>query len=183
MTETFQATIDLTGIAAVGVEGAVEHRSHGLTLFRELQVFHGHQLGNRETVMDFTHGDLGLGIFHPGLIVGALCRDTGGLEVGAVPALMAGFDAVGYRNLQCLDGNQVVLAQAPGDLRCGNDGAGGAVAHTTAIEQPDGLCYIGRIQHLFLGDFTAQVGLRILDAIGVALDRDVGHGALEVGLV
>ena len=95
--------------------------------------------------MDFRHGDLGLGIFHPGLIVGALCRDARGLEVGAVPTLMAGFGAVGYRKLQCLDRNQVVFAHAPGDLRCGNDGTGGTITHSTAIEQTDGLGYIGCI--------------------------------------
>ncbi len=67
------------------------------------------------------------------------------------------------------------------DLGCGDDRAGRAVADAAAVVQAQRRGDGHRLQHVFFGDRVAQVRLRVVLRVRVALHRDVGHRALQVG--
>ena len=79
-----------------------------------------------------------------------------------------------------LDRDDVRLAQAFCDLRCGDDGAGGSVAHPAAVEEAQGMGDDGGRHDLLFSDRLAQVGLGVEHPVGVAFGRDMGHGPLQV---
>ena len=82
-----------------------------------------------------------------GLLVGALGGDARGGEIAAVPGVVLRLQAVRHRDLQRLDGDHILLAEAPGDLRRGDDGAGRAVAHAAAVVEAERLGHHRRIEH------------------------------------
>ena len=132
--------------------------------------------------MHFHQADLRTRVGNPGLLVGLGGSDAGRVEVAAVPAVALHFPTVGAGDLQCFHGDDVPLAQGPGNFRARDDGAGGAVGHSAAIKQAQRLGDHRRVQHRRHVHGFLQVGLRILRAVRVTLDRHVGHGALEVFL-
>ena len=72
------------------------------------------------------------------------------------------------------------LPEAPGDLRRGDDGAGGAVGDAAAVVEAQGLGDHRRVQHGVDVDLVGEVRLGVAVAVVVALDRDVRHGPLQV---
>ena len=180
MAEALESAVDLAGHLAVGVVEAVEHVLDGAALGRDVQILHGDELRHREAVVHLDQAQLVAGLVDAGLRIGALGGDAGGGEVAAVPGVVLRLETVRHRHLQRLDGDHVLLAEAPGDLRRGDDGAGGAVAHPAAVEQAQRLGHRRCVEHGVDRDLVAQVRLGIARAVVVALDRDVRHGALEV---
>ena len=59
--------------------------------------------------------DLAARILDAGLGIGAGARDAGGQETAAVPGIMLGLGAVGDRELEGFDGEQVALASGDRD--------------------------------------------------------------------
>ena len=120
------------------------------------------------------------GSFDAGLAVGALRGERRRDRVAAVPARMTHLDAVRRRELQGLDRDHVALAERARDLGRRDDRARGAVADAAAVEQAERVGDHRRSEYLFDRDAVAQVRLRVLGAVLVALPRDVRHRALEV---
>ena len=98
-----------------------------------MQVLHGDKLGHRKAIVHLDQAQLLARLVDAGLLIGALGGDTRGREVAAVPGVVLRFQAVGDGDLQGLDRDEILLAEALGDLGRGDDGAGRAVAHAAAI--------------------------------------------------
>src|SRR5688572_3121140 len=111
MTEALETAVDLAGDLAVGVVEAVEHVAPALAGLGDVQVFHGHELGDREAVMDLEHRDFVARALYAGLFIGLLRSDARGVEVAAIPRIVTRLRAVRDRELQCLDADDVVLAE------------------------------------------------------------------------
>ena len=180
MAEALQAAVDLAGDLAVAVVEAVEHVLHGAALGRDVEVLQRHEFGNGEAVVAFHETELLTRALDAGLAVGTRGRDARRGEIAAVPGVVLLLDAVGAGDLQRLDRDDVLLAEAAGDLRCGHDGRRRAVADAAAVVQAERIGDQRRVQHVGLGDGALQVRLWVLYAVGMALDRDVGHGALQL---
>ena len=118
-----------------------------------------------------------------GLLVGARRGGARGREVRAVPLVELHLLAVGHRELQGLHAHEILLAQAARDVGRGDDRRRRAVRHAAAIVQTERVGDHRRLEHGLLGDAVAQVRLRVLRAVVVALHRDMRHRALEVFLV
>jgi hypothetical protein len=69
------------------------------------------------------------------------------------------------------------------DLGRGDDGAGRTVTDSAAVVQAQRRGDGHGLQHVVVGDRIAQVRLGVQRGVGVALDRDVRHRALEILLV
>ncbi len=182
MTEAFEAAVDLARHLAVGVVEAVHDVFPAFALLRNVQVFHGDQFGDGEAVMDFHHRDFVARIANAGFLVGALRRDARRVEVRAVPGIVLALESVRQRQLQSLDGNRVLLPHRTGDFRRRDDGAGRAVRHAAAIEEPKRFGNHRRIEALLLGDRLLQVRLGILGPVGVTLHRHMCDGAFQIFL-
>src|SRR5690242_4590731 len=70
MAEALEAAVDLAGDLAVGIVEAVEHVLPALAGLRDVQVFHGHELGDREAVVHLEHRDFLARILDAGFLVG-----------------------------------------------------------------------------------------------------------------
>ena len=110
-----------------------------------------------------------------------LRRHTGGRRVGAIPALVGELVAVGGDELQGLDGDRIASSECPCTLRGGDDRTSRAVRYPAAIEHAEWPGDHRGFEHLRFGDRSAQMRLRGVHRVGVALDRHMRHGALEIG--
>ena len=180
MAEALEAAVDLAGDRAIGVVEAVEHVLPALAGLGDVQVLHGHEFGDGETVMDLEHRHFVARTLDPGLFVGFLRRDARGVEVAAVPRIVARLRAVRDGELQRLDADDVLLAERLGDLGRRDDGRGRTVRHAAAVEQAERRGDHRRVEDGFHLDGLLQMGLRILGAVLVALPRDVADRLLEV---
>ena len=180
MAEALEAAVDLAGDLAVGVVEAVEHVLPALAGLGDVQVLHGHQLGDREAVVHLEHRDLVARVLDAGLFIGLLRGDAGGVEVAAVPRIVARLRAVRDRELQCLDRHDVVLAHRLGDLGRRHDGRGRTVRHAAAVEQAERRGDHRGFQDGLHLDGLLEMRLGVLGAVLVALPRDMGDRLLEV---
>ncbi|CFO04561.1 Uncharacterised protein [Bordetella pertussis] len=180
MAEAFPAAVYLAGQRPVGIEAAVEHAAPGRAGLGQADVLQRHQFGDREAVVQFGQAELRARIVDARFGVRLARRHAGGVHVRAVPVRLLQLPAVGRGQLDGLDQDQRAAVQAAGDLGGGDDGAGGAVRHRTAIEQSDGVGHQRRAGGLFAADGLAQVRLGIVQGVGMAFHRGMGHGRLEV---
>jgi len=58
MTEALEPAIDLTRHRAVSIVKSIEYIPDGAALRRDVQVFHGDELGHRKAVVDLEQADL-----------------------------------------------------------------------------------------------------------------------------
>ncbi len=130
--------------------------------------------------MHLEHRDFLARILDAGLFVGLLRGDARGVEVAAVPGVVARLRAVRDRELQRLHRDDVLLAHCLGDLGRGDDGRRRAVRHAAAVEQAERRGDHRRVQDGVHLNRLLQMGLRILGAVLVALPRDVANRPLEV---
>ncbi len=100
--------------------------------------------------MHLHHRDFAARILDARFVIGALGRDTCGMEVTAVPGIVLALQAVRQRKLQRLDRDDVFLAHGARDFRRRHDGAGRAVRHAAAIEQAQRFGDHRRLQALSL---------------------------------
>ncbi|MCG5239410.1 hypothetical protein FHS63_003678 [Azospirillum doebereinerae] len=180
MAEAFQPAVDLAGQRAVRVEHPVEHVAHRTALARQTEILHRHQFGDGEAVVHLGQAEVAARIGDAGLGVSTLGGDAGGHDMAAVPGAEAHLLAVRHGQLQGLDADRPALAQPPRDVRRGDDGAGRPVADAAAVEQPERVGHHGRVEHRPFGDGLAQMRLGVPHPVGVVLDRDMGHGALQI---
>ena len=82
---------------------------------------------------------------------------------------MPGLTSIGERQLQRLDGHDVLFAERLRDFRRGHDAGRRAVGHAAAVEQTEGLGNERRIKSLLFGDRLAQMRLLVLGSVGVGL--------------
>ena len=180
MAKALESAVRLAGDAAIEVKKAIQDVLDRPTPFRDMQVLHGYQFGDGETVMHLHHADLLTGVGDARLFIGYAAALGRGHKVVAVPFVVAHLLSAAESQLQRFDGDEIGLAQSPGDLGRGDDGAGCPVADAAAVEQPQWVGDDGGGHHLVDGDGLSQMGLGIQGGVGVALGRDVGHGPLQV---
>ena len=65
MTEAFQAAVHLARNLAVAVVEPVQDVGHGTALFRQEQIFHRHEFGDREAVVNLDEAELRCGSVIP----------------------------------------------------------------------------------------------------------------------
>ena len=83
--------------------------------------------------------------------------------------------------MQGFDGDRIASPECARAFRGGDDRTSGAVRYSAAVEHPEWPGDHRRFEHLRFGDRFAQMRLRGVHCVGVALDRHMGHGAFEVG--
>ena len=88
MAKAFQPTIDLTWDLPVGVIKAVHDVVNCAAFGRDMQIFHGHQFCNGETVMYLNQTDLVARLLNTCFLVGALCCSTGRYKMAAIPGIV-----------------------------------------------------------------------------------------------
>src|SRR5262245_3047731 len=103
--ETLQAAVDLAGNLAVRVVKSVQHVLDGAAFGRNVQVFHGDELGHRKAVVHLDQAQLFARLIDAGLLIGALGGHARGGEVAAVPGVVLRLEPVRDSHLQGLDRN------------------------------------------------------------------------------
>jgi len=86
MPEAFEPSVYLTGNRSVGVEEPIKHVANGTSLAADAQIFHRHELGDREAVMHLGQADLVARAGDAGFLIGLLGGDARGVKIAAVPA-------------------------------------------------------------------------------------------------
>src|SRR3569833_759790 len=89
---------------------------------------------------------------------------------------MAHLNSVAGSELQCLDGDEIALAESARNIRRCDNRAGGAIAHAATVINTEWIGDHGSIEHLLLGDTATQVRLWIERTVFVALPRHMRHG-------
>ena len=180
MAEAFQAAVDLAGYIAVMVEYPVHHIAPGPAALGDMQIFHGNQFRDGKAVVHLHHADLFLWICDPCLLVCFRTALAGCYEMVSVPIVVAHFLTAAERQLQALDGDDIFFAQLLGQLRRGNDGAGGTVADTATVKKSERMGNNGRSHDLILRNRLAQMRFGIQDPIGMAFGGYMCHSPFQI---
>src|SRR3546814_12298921 len=86
----FEAAVDLARHLAPGIVKAVENVGDRLAVLRDEEILHRHQLGNRETVVNFDQVELFARIGDASLLIGSGSRVTGVADMAAIPCIQIG---------------------------------------------------------------------------------------------
>ena len=175
VSETFEPAVGVNRQVAFQGERTICYVRTGLPPWAEPQVLHNDQLGNREAVVDHRHVYFGAGITDAGLVVSRLAGPHRFRKVGEVPVVTQ--DAKGADGQsQALDQN-IIIPQRARDLRSGDDGGGGPVAHAAAVVQAQRPGDHGSVDYLLLVDFTLEMRLGIQGSVVVVFRRNLGQGS------
>jgi hypothetical protein len=134
--EALESAVGIHRLGSVTIEAAGEHVLPPLPARREAHVFHQHQLGRREAVVDLGHAHFRARVLHAGLLVRVL-RAGDDLREGREVVVLA-VEALGRTGgeRQRLQEDRMlrVLVRV---LGAAEDRRRGAVAHARAVEDAE----------------------------------------------
>src|SRR5216684_3592382 len=135
----------------------------------EAESFGGHDLGDREAVVQLHHVDVCGSLAR--LPVSPLRGALGGGDAREVALLVHEHGVAGCVRSQDPDRPPVLAGDL---LGCQHDGRA-PVGERAAVVELEGIGHVGALEHGFERDLLLELGLRIERAVAVVLDRHVGH--------